>query len=350
MEKLFSVQGLRGLPYGLKLLCSTTIIDTNYNDPGGHDVRKIIALLMLILIFGGCKKEQIRTGQPAAPGQTAGDDGSPLPTVNFAEIVAIDPRADKPMIAQYQLTGGEGGAVTVTCRWYVGGAVVEGVTGNMLDPQYFRKGERVEVEVIPTDGARMGVPYRTPAVTVRNTPPVADSVLLRPVPAFAGDTITAAATASDGDNDSVSFEYQWYVNNSPVPNTSAELRTEGLKKKDGISVTATPYDGDDRGTPAQSTVVFLSNRNPEITSTPPAALQNGMFTYQVAAKDPDGDPISFSLVSAPSGMTIDPRTGLVRWEPPRDVSGRVDMQVRIAADDGDGGMSYQEFGLGLEMK
>jgi len=39
------------------------------------------------------------------------------------------------------------------------------------------------------------------------------------------------------------------------------------------------------------------------------------FVYDVDATDPDGDALTFSLVAAPSGMTIDPASGLVRWTP-----------------------------------
>jgi hypothetical protein len=238
----------------------------------------------------------------------------------------------------------------VTFRWYVEGSIVDGVTVNVLEPQYFRKGERVEAEVVPTDGTNLGVPYRTAAVTIRNAPPVVASASLRPVPAFAGDTIRVAAAASDNDNDSVSFEYQWMVNNRTVANEGDSLNTSGLKKGDGISVMVTPYDGEDRGAPGQSTVVFLSNRPPEITSEPPSSLQQGEFVYQATAKDADGDPVTFGLVNAPEGMTIDPRSGMIRWSPSRDISGRVEMQVRISVDDGDSGVSYQEFSLGLELK
>jgi hypothetical protein len=38
-------------------------------------------------------------------------------------------------------------------------------------------------------------------------------------------------------------------------------------------------------------------------------LADGVYLYQVAAKDPDGDKLTYSLLKAPQGMTINPSTG-----------------------------------------
>jgi hypothetical protein len=299
--------------------------------------------------MSGCKKEQQPVVQPGEGGQATDAAGAPLPKITFAEIISTGPPSTNPLTVQYALDGGAVGDGRVVYRWYSDGVPLEGVTGNVLTPDRYRKGERIEVEVIPTDGTRMGIPFRTPSLVIKNTPPVASSVVLRPVPAFVGDVVKAMGTASDRDNDTVTFEYQWMVNNSIVPGQADSLDTSGLKKRDGISVMATPYDGEERGAPVQSTVVFLSNRNPEIISAPSSNIQGGVYTYQMAAKDADGDPLTYALVTAPDGMTIDARTGLIRWEPPT-ASGPVEMAVKISVDDGDGGMAFQEFRLTLELR
>ena len=55
---------------------------------------------------------------------------------------------------------------------------------------------------------------------------------------------------------------------------------------------------------------------PAITSVPPTRGAVGQqYIYAVAANDPEGDPLSFSLVTGPAGMTIDPTAGLIRWTP-----------------------------------
>jgi len=49
-------------------------------------------------------------------------------------------------------------------------------------------------------------------------------------------------------------------------------------------------------------------------------------------------------------MTIDRATGLIRWEVPKQVSEKQEIVVKIAVDDGDGGVSDQEYSLILNMQ
>lgn len=310
----------------------------------------MVILVMLGAHVGGCRTEQQKPNSPAASGQSIQDASVPVPRISYAEIVALNPTSENPMILQYSIAAGDNPPTSVAFRWYVEGTLVDGVTGNVLEPRYFRKGDRVEGEVIPAEGANVGEPYRTPAMTVRNTPPVALAAQLNPIPVFPGDTITVAAKGTDHDNDTVTFEYQWMVNGSSAPGDQDKFSTEGLKRGDAVSVRVTPFDGEERGTPMPSEVLFLSNRHPEITSVPASSVQEGVYSYQVIAKDPDGDAVTFNLVTGPEGMTMDKRSGLVRWELPRTSSGRVEMTVKISAEDGAGGVAFQEYTLTMEMK
>jgi len=55
---------------------------------------------------------------------------------------------------------------------------------------------------------------------------------------------------------------------------------------------------------------------PEITTTPlETARVLELYTYNVNAVDPDGDPIEYSLDVYPAGMTIDAASGMVEWVP-----------------------------------
>ncbi len=59
------------------------------------------------------------------------------------------------------------------------------------------------------------------------------------------------------------------------------------------------------------------NRGPAFTSIPPTtANANSTYNYIPAATDPDaGDTIAFALLSAPTGMTLNPTTGVILWTP-----------------------------------
>jgi len=67
--------------------------------------------------------------------------------------------------------------------------------------------------------------------------------------------------------------------------------------------------------PDANTTVSLSNRAPAFAPIGTQDIDEGReFTLTPFASDPDaGDSLQFSLVSAPSGMTINPSTGQLRW-------------------------------------
>ena len=73
------------------------------------------------------------------------------------------------------------------------------------------------------------------------------------------------------------------------------------------------------------------------------SLAQGTYTYDVEAVDPDGDAITYSLTTAPLGMTINPTTGLISWPvTSRDVG---DHTVEIRAQDPHGGFDTQTYTL-----
>ncbi|RKY88165.1 hypothetical protein DRQ09_03310 [candidate division KSB1 bacterium] len=78
---------------------------------------------------------------------------------------------------------------------------------------------------------------------------------------------------------------------------------------------------------------YCISHTPRIISLPVRhAYQGYLYTYQVIAKDPDGDTITFSLRLAPSGMKIDSTTGLITWIPSEEIYGT--KKVIIVVSDG----------------
>ncbi len=85
---------------------------------------------------------------------------------------------------------------------------------------------------------------------------------------------------------------------------------------------------------------------PVITSTPPQAPAESSlpWQYQVEAQDAENDPLTYSLPLAPTGMAIDPQTGLVSWIGPQVGPGLPSgYQVTVQVDDGRGGTDTQTF-------
>ena len=58
-----------------------------------------------------------------------------------------------------------------------------------------------------------------------------------------------------------------------------------------------------------------SNQAPVITLPPAQTVMAGQtYRYDVRATDPEGDPITFTLDSGPSGMVMD-AAGRISWQP-----------------------------------
>uniref|UniRef100_A0A831U1J1 Subtilisin n=1 Tax=Geobacter metallireducens TaxID=28232 RepID=A0A831U1J1_GEOME len=86
---------------------------------------------------------------------------------------------------------------------------------------------------------------------------------------------------------------------------------------------------------------------PVFTSTPITAAKEGVaYSYAAAAADADGDSITYSLVTAPAGMVIDPVSGLVSWTPTYRQAGSHGVTIRAA--DGGGLAAEQSFTVTVE--
>lgn len=317
-------------------------------------VKTIIAIIAVAFILLACSRQE--AGVKSAPIKTDGRgqviSNNRPPEVVSGVIVSETPTAVSPLAIQYIGHDADGDPIQYKFRWYVDGAIVqEGVDGT-LQPGEYKKGSTVFAEIIPSDEFGSGEPFRTPAVTILNQPPVITAVNLTPIPVSVGMTVIAEVEGFDPDGDIITYLYQWKVNGKTkaADENINSLNTNGLRKGDVISVFVTPSDGEGSGKGIESGGVTLSNSAPQIVSSPPSLSGSMVYTYQVVAKDPDGDILSFNLAAAPHGMTINPSTGLVRWEVPKDIPHDQSVLVKIVVDDHDGGIAVQEFSLALGMK
>ena len=147
----------------------------------------------------------------------------------------------------------------------------------------------------------------------------------------------------DPDADRLLFKYQWLRNGTEIPGAMGPtLAASPLRKGDRISVRVTASDSEAETGPVESPPVVIRNAPPKFLAGPQWRSEpDGAFSYQVAAVDADGDPLTFTVSSdAPKGMAIAPKTGTIRWRPePEDVGTH---RFTITVNDGDGGIVRQE--------
>ncbi len=86
------------------------------------------------------------------------------------------------------------------------------------------------------------------------------------------------------------------------------------------------------------------NRPPQILSSPPAkAYANSYQEYRIVAADPEGQNITYGLVSGPPNVTVDPYSGSLVWLVPPDASGTY--AFTVSATDSQGAVDFQTFNM-----
>lgn len=95
-------------------------------------------------------------------------------------------------------------------------------------------------------------------------------------------------------------------------------------------------------------LIFLGRLNdpPEITTIPKIeAITGATYRYDVNAVDQNNDTLTYSLLQSPSGMEIDPASGLITWSTDTPNIGQHDVVVLVA--DGRGGTATQRYSMSV---
>lgn len=184
-------------------------------------------------------------------------------------------------------------------------------------------------------------------VKIKNSPPEISRVKIMPEVFKPGDNLYVEVLGSDIDGDAVTISCEWFKNGEVVGN--GRQLTVPIKRGDKIDVKITPFDGEDYG----GTVTLhreIRNMPPIITEDKKFNFDGKVWSYQIKASDPDGDPLTYSLKKAPAGMVIDKSTGLITWKVTEKDAGRHPVTVQVT--DGHGGEALYNFDvtIGFEGK
>ena len=76
---------------------------------------------------------------------------------------------------------------------------------------------------------------------------------------------------------------------------------------------------------------YLFNSSPVIESEPITTAKEGVvYTYDVEATDPNGDTLTYSLTTSPTGMTINSTNGVISWTPTEGQVGENEVAVEVS--------------------
>ncbi|MCL2873131.1 MAG: putative Ig domain-containing protein, partial [Betaproteobacteria bacterium] len=203
----------------------------------------------------------------------------------------------------------------------------------------------VEIEVADNKGAYVRQSYTIGVGGVGNRPPTISST--PSMTGTAGVTYTYQVTASDPDSDPLTYT----LSAAPTGMTiSAIGRIEwpipaGTVGVFDVEIKVT----DSKGAYARQSysigVGITGNRPPTISSNPPLTGTAGVtYVYQISASDPDGDPRTYTLNTAPVGMTVN-ATGRIEWPIPVGTDGVFDVEIEVS--DGRGGYVRQNYTIAV---
>ena len=219
-------------------------------------------------------------------------------------------------------------------EWLVNDNIISSPAVSQLNTAEIKKGDKVQAKA-----TIQGKEMLSNTIQIKNSPSVISKVKILPEVFKPGDTLSVEVSASDVDEDEVTISYEWTKNGEPAGNSK---RIEApLRRGDKVDVKITPFDGE-----VYSRPVILHR---EIVNLPPMIIEDKkynfdgkIYTYQIKPTAPDGDARTYSLKSAPAGMTID-TSGLIKWNVPPEFTGKTPITVSVT--DGHGGESLQSLTL-----
>ncbi|MHA2053442.1 MAG: hypothetical protein ACXABI_03690 [Candidatus Hodarchaeales archaeon] len=207
----------------------------------------------------------------------------------------------------------ENDTITYTYEWKRNGSTTT-IETNTVPSLETQVGDIWECLVTPFDGKDYGlsgsdttiIQNRTPTEP-ENTPPSAPEVAIKPDPAYSNNTLTCTITipSVDTENDSITYQYEWFRNESATGFTGANLSSIHTNSGDEWKCVVTPYDGSEYGPSGNDTIVIQDDGIPIPENTPPTAPEviigpdpaysNSTLTctITVPSSDADNDSITY---------------------------------------------------------
>jgi len=286
--------------------------------------------VITLFFFMACSSE--KPSQPTKP---------PVSQENGPYSLQIIPQNPTRSSTLYLITHGFNPS-DAKIEWSVNGSPSISPVPNQFKAIEAKKGDKIQVIALIK-----GKKILSNIVQIKNSPPEISKIKITPEVLKTGDNLGVEVTVNDIDGDEVTIFYEWTKNGEPAGN-SKQIEVP-LKRGDQVDIKITSFDGE-----AYSHSVILHR---EIKNMPPTIIEDMKFsfdgkiyTYQVKAIDPDGDNLTYSIKSSPSNMTINPSTGLVKWDVPPGFKGKA--PVDISVTDGHGGEASQSLTIiiGPEIK
>ena len=277
----------------------------------------------------------------------------PLITTNPPTLFSLNPTntggnlADRQYVYDVNAVDADNDPLTYVLLAQPNGMTIGIDTGTIVwDPTDVQIGNH-EVTVEVTDG-NGGVDVQFFEVTVAlSSPNQSPQFLSDPLNRIhLGNFYSYTPTVVDPDFDILTFALVTGPTDMTIDNATGRLSWTPDGNDLGIHPISVEVSDNFGATDTQtydlSVVQDSENEEPSIVSSPITGATVGeKYRYPVKATDPDGDQLTFSLLVRPTGMAIDPESGVLVWRPHGSQIGSHDVTLQVV--DGFGGQATQTF-------
>jgi hypothetical protein len=278
------------------------------------------------------------TATPFSGLNGTGTPGIPL-TVNFTvagpPVITSQPvtaaMVAEPYVYDVEAMTLTGAPLTFSLPVRPAGMTINATTGLISwTPAANQTGNRnVTVRVTDAMGRVTNQPY---TIVVATGKPVVSSVPVATAMVAELYTYDVNATAAVPSGDPLVYSLTTFPAGMTINVTTGLISwTPAANQTGNRNVRVRVTDAKGRFTEQLFTIAVASGV-PVISSTPVTTAKVATpYTYdvQAAAAVPSGDPLTYSLVTRPAGMTIDTPTGLISWTPTAAQAGSRNVRVRV---------------------
>ncbi|WP_190303113.1 MULTISPECIES: Ig domain-containing protein [Methylomonas] len=271
--------------------------------------------------------------------------------VTEADGQTIDGYPYRVVMEQGQLAAGQQIEVSVSFAATHPFSPAATQTLTLLAGKVFKK------QYTPSDPSHFSVSYDLVRLPAGNQRPIAVAKAV-----WENGIVSLNGNLSSDANSGQTLSYRWSLSAIPTGSAAAIEQTDAAQTRFtpdltgdyGISLQVNDgYEDsliDTITLTVSETGGSVSNRAPTITSTAnTSATGTRAYSYAVQANDPDGDALTFSLTTAPSGMSINAETGLIGWTPMQPHHDGATSRVVLKVSDGKGGNASQSFDIAVKI-
>ncbi|MGC8926598.1 MAG: hypothetical protein ACP5QK_01605, partial [Myxococcota bacterium] len=244
----------------------------------------------------------------------------------------------------------DGDSIKYKFIWSKNGSPIQDATESILNPNYFKKGDIVRVEVIPNDGVVDGK-GTTAEIKIINAPPSIPIVHLEKTVLYSIDEakIIFDRESRDADGDKIAYKIEWYMNGKRIQALDDRFDSKGysLKKNEKWNIKIFATDGNDKSgiNELSFEVKNSAPSRPEIAFEVAPVDRNSSLRVKIAkhSSDVDGDRVEYRVRWFVNGKEIDKNRDKMELAPENFLKNQ-NVVVRVIPYDGEVEGEFAEIG------